>query len=155
MVGRTIARSQSMTAAVPAAAGERLLAGVLAALLMSVMLLAGIASAATAQTEGEQEPAQQEEPAQDEPAQQEEGDEAEEGDDEQAPEEAPAEGDFDITVTPDDDSGVAEGDEVTFTIEAINNGDEAADVDVTHAVPAGFEHVSSDPEGEAVGQEMV
>ena len=95
MVGRTIARSQSMTAAASAAAGERLLAGVL------------------------------------------------------------AEGDFDITVTPDDDSGVAEGDEVTFTIEAINNGDEAADVDVTHAVPAGFEHVCSDPEGEAVGQEMV
>lgn len=132
MMGPRITRSDSTTAAVPAPAGERFWAGVFAALLMSAMMLAGLVSPVSAQPVGDAQQVDQ----QDAPAQQEEGD-------------------FAVTVAPDDDADISEGDEVTFTIESTNNGDEALEVDVTHAMPAGFERVSSDPEGQAAGHEMV
>lgn len=132
MMRPTMARSDSTTTAVPAPAGERLSAGVFAALLMCVMMLAVLASPVSAEPVGEEQEAAQ----QDEPAQQ-------EGDD------------FAISVTPDDGTDISEGDELTFTIEATNDGDEAVEVDITHAMPAGFERVSSDPEGQPVGHEMV
>ncbi|PZR52720.1 hypothetical protein DNL40_10105 [Xylanimonas oleitrophica] len=58
-------------------------------------------------------------------------------------------GDVTVAVTPDRDQALSPGDEVVYTIEVTNHGEALDASRVVQLLPAGFEHVSADPEGTA------
>ncbi|WP_022873579.1 DUF11 domain-containing protein [Nesterenkonia alba] len=128
--------------------GVRLLALMLALLLVLGAGWGLFATAVAAETEDDDADngAEEDEPEADEP----EVDEAEDDGGLSAE-------DVDVTIInePDTEGTLSAGDEVTYSIEVTVEGADLPDAFVVHALPAGFQHVSAEPEGELSGNEII
>ncbi len=64
-------------------------------------------------------------------------------------------GRFTVEITPDREDTLSAGDEVAYAISVTNEGEALDEMRVVQMLPAGFEHVSADPEGEVQGSQHV
>lgn len=59
-----------------------------------------------------------------------------------------------VEITPDRDGTLSPGDEVVYTVEVTNSGEPLEEARIVQMLPAGFEHVDSEPEGQPQGNQV-